>query len=182
MNDRPLLPGECAVLGLLLDGPMYGYEMARHFSRDGLAELCPIEQSLLYTYLRNVEARGLASWSEVRAGNRPPRKLFELTATGSETIERWLRQPVGRIREVRLDFLLKLYFLHVHNPEAERHLLQQQIAICEDYVARQSARTPASEFGRLVVRSKVTAAESTLDWLVAYAQELEHTATAQTPR
>lgn len=175
MAERPLLAGEYAVLGLLLDGPMYGYEMARYFDRDELAEVCPIEQSMLYTYLRNVEARGMVAWVEERVGNRPPRKLFELTELGSEAIEQWLRQPVGRIREVRLEFLLKLYFLHRHDPDSERHLLDEQIAVCEAYVARQAARTPDTDFARLVARAKQTGAESTLNWLKAYASELEPT-------
>ena len=84
------MPGEYAVLGLLLQRPKHGYEMARYFDRDDLAEVCPIEQSMLYTYLRNVEERGLVQWSEARVGNRPPRKLFELSAHGRDLIETWL--------------------------------------------------------------------------------------------
>ena len=33
--------------------------MARYFDRDDLLEVCPIEQSLLYTYLRNLQERRL---------------------------------------------------------------------------------------------------------------------------
>lgn len=174
MSDRALLPGEYAVLGLLLSGPMYGYEMARCFDRFELAEVCPIEQSMLYTYLRNVEGRGLVSWAEERVGNRPPRKIFELTPAGKEAVRAWLRQPVERIREVRLDLLLKLYFLHRHDPGGERALLEDQIAVCETYLTRQVERREESDFARLVVRAKQTAAESTLSWLKAYAWELEH--------
>lgn len=159
---------------------MYGYEMARSFDRFELAEVCPIEQSMLYTYLRNVEARELVSWVEERVGNRPPRKLFDLTPAGATAIHAWLRQPVSRIREVRLDFLLKLYFLHKHDPAGERTLLDEQIAVCEMYLARQTGRHEESDFGRLVVRAKQTAAESTLSWLKAYAWELEHSP-ARTP-
>jgi len=171
-----LLPGEYAVLGLLLSGPRYGYEMARYFDRDDLAEVCPIEQSMLYTYLRNVEARGMVTWTEERVGNRPPRKLFDLTEDGLAEVQAWLRRPVGRIREIRLEFLLKLYFLHRHDPAAERRLLDEQIAVCEAYVARYADQQPQSDFARLVARVKQTAAESTLAWLKAYAWELEQTA------
>src|SRR5690606_35737288 len=56
--ERTLLPGEFALLAMLLDGPMHGYEMARAFEAPELQLICPIEQSSLYTYLRNLEARG----------------------------------------------------------------------------------------------------------------------------
>jgi PadR family transcriptional regulator AphA len=172
---RPLLPGEYAVLGLLLSGPKHGYEMARYFDRDELSEVCPVEQSLLYTYLRNVEDRGLVTWSEARVGNRPPRKLFELSSHGRDLIETWLDEPVQRLRDVRLDFLLKVYFLHTLDAGRERALLDGQIASCERYHERLGEREARSTgFARLVAASKRSGAESTLRWLREYAWELKH--------
>ena len=154
---------------------MHGYEMARYFDRDDLSEVCPIEQSMLYTYIRNIEDRGLVSWTEVRVGLRPPRKLHELNAAGREVIETWLDEPVQRLREVRLEFLLKLYFLHTLDQPREQALLAKQIAICEDYFDRLLARELATTgFARLVAASKRSGAESTLNWLREYACQLEH--------
>jgi DNA-binding PadR family transcriptional regulator len=175
MLTRPLLPGEYAVLGLLLSRPMHGYEMARYFDRDDLSEVCPIEQSMLYTYIRNIEDRGLVSWTEVRVGLRPPRKLHELNAAGREVVEAWLDEPVQRLREVRLEFLLKLYFLHSLDQPREEALLAKQIVICEEYYDRLLARELATTgFARLVAASKRSGAESTLNWLREYAWQLEH--------
>lgn len=173
MQTRPLLPGEYAILGLLLSGPKHGYEMARYFGREELSEVCPIEQSLLYTYLRNVEERELVAWSELRVGNRPPRKLFELTRLGRDLIESWLETPVERLREVRLDFLLKLYFLHQLDGARERALLDAQISACRQYFERLEARErEATGFSKLVAASKRSGAESTLRWLEEYAIQL----------
>lgn len=171
MTDRNLLPGEYAILGLLLLKPMHGYEMARYFDGDELAEVCPLEQSSLYTYLRNVEARALVRWDEERVGQRPPRKIYELTPAGRELVHRWLGEPVRRIREIRLDLLLKLYFLRQLDPAAEAELLREQVEVCETYIASLAGRSPQSDFQRLVHESKRTAAESTLAWLKAYAFE-----------
>jgi DNA-binding PadR family transcriptional regulator len=174
MSDRTLLPGEYAILGLLGERPMHGYEMARYFDRDDLSEVCPIEQSMLYTYLRNVEERKLVTWTEVRVGLRPPRKLYELSAAGAALLDSWLGEPVQRLREVRLEFLLKLYFLHVGDREREQTLLAKQIATCEEYRARLADREMRSTgFARLVAASKRSGAESTLRWLREYARELE---------
>lgn len=173
MTNRDLLPGEYAILGLLLEGPMHGYEMARHFDGHELVTVCPIEQSSLYTYLRNVEGRGLVSWEESRVGARPPRKIYALTADGEEAIRRWLDAPVLRIREVRLDFLLKLYFLHRMDPEAERELLDLQIDVCRDYLATLDREPDSTPFLRLVHGSKRSAALGTLNWLRSYADELD---------
>lgn len=171
MGERRLLPGEYAILGLLLVRPMHGYEMARFFERGDLAAVCPLEQSSLYTYLRNVERRGLVRWAETRVGQRPPRKTCELTPEGRQLVQEWLAAPVSRIREVRLDLLLKLYFLRQLDPAAEAVLVREQVAVCEQYAASLGAGEPASGFRRLVLESKRSAAEATLKWLRAYAAE-----------
>lgn len=174
MQGRPLLPGELSVLALLRDGPMHGYEMARCFERDDLAEVCPVEQSLLYTYLRNIEDRELVTWQEAREGKRPPRKVYTLTDAGRRAVDTWLNEPVERMRQVRLEFLLKLYFLHHSDVRAELALLRRQLAVCEAYRRRLDERANCTEgFPRLVAHSKLSAAEATIGWLQSYAAELE---------
>jgi len=168
------MTGEYAALALLRIRDMYGYEMSHYFEGDELGEVCPIEQSMLYSYLRNVEQRGLVAWQEERAGQRPPRKRFSLTADGTLAVDRWLRQPVGRLREVRLDLLLKLYVLHQVNPRAERRLVQEQVEVCEAYRTKLQARFDGADdqFEQLVAGSKLSAAVATLDWLRGYAESL----------
>lgn len=173
MPPRNLLTGEFAVLSLLRIEPMYGYQMAHYFDEGDLAEVLPIEQSLLYTYLRNVQNRGLVTWSEVRVGLRPPRKLFALTPAARVLIDDWLRMPVERMREVRLELLIKLYVLELTDLPAARELLRRQVDVCEAYQLRITARVAESTgFRRLVALSKLTAAESTARWLRNYSLEL----------
>jgi DNA-binding PadR family transcriptional regulator len=181
MESRELLAGEYAVLGLLAIRPMYGYEMARYFDRDDLIAVCPIEQSLLYTYLRNIEGRGLVSWAEERVGNRPPRKRFELTAEGALLIDGWLRRPVQRMREIRLELLVKLYILGQVDAPAERALLREQVEVCEHYLSGLAESPERDGFPALVQRSKQSAAEATLNWLKEYAWELEQRAATIRP-
>lgn len=172
MLERDLLPGEYGVLGLLAWKPMHGYEMARFFDRDDLHEVCPVEQSLLYSYLRNLEGAALVTWKERRVGNRPPRKIFELTQQGRQVVFEWLRQPVDRLREIRLDFLLKLYLLKKIDPAAGATLLADQVQACAAYRDALAERAEdAGPFERLLVTSKVSAAEATLSWLKTDAAE-----------
>jgi len=167
------LAGERVVLSLLALRPMHGYEMTCFIVDEGLSDVCPVEQSTLYTYLRNNEARGLVEWTEERVGLRPPRKTYSLTAEGRLLIEEWLRKPVARMREVRLEFLIKLFFLKRLDESAFRQLLVAQVSACEEYLVHLDERNVASDFSRLVVRSKRSAAEATLGWLRQYAYELE---------
>lgn len=152
---------------------MHGYDMARYF-REDLSEVCPLEQSLLYSYIRNLEKRGLIDWTEERVGLRPPRKVYRLTQLGAEHARNWLKIPVQRLREVRTDFLVKLYVLHELDRKAEQILLAEQIEVCEVYRTELVDRAASLKgFDALVARSKLSAADATLRWLRDYAWETE---------
>src|SRR3546814_5027236 len=76
---------------------------------DWSSDVC--SSDLLYGYLRTLDRRGLLDWEEHRVGNRPPRKIYSPSEAGWETLRAWLRLPVYRLREVRLDLLLKLHLV-----------------------------------------------------------------------
>jgi hypothetical protein len=75
---------------------------------------------------------------------------------------------VGRLRHVRLDFLLKLYFLWEQDRGRVPELLEKQIEFCDRYLEewreRAEAAGPAS-FERLAIEAKMAVAEGTLRWL-----------------
>jgi PadR family transcriptional regulator AphA len=173
MAGRSPLAGEYVLLALLRLRTMHGYEMARYIESEGISEVCPVEQNLLYAYLRNLESRGYVEWQEVRVGLHPPRKQYDLTEAGRALIDGWLRKPVERMRQVKLEFLVKLFFLARLDADAEARLLRQQIDVCESYRRRLLDAQPAGDgFPRLVALSKLAAADATLTWLRAYAREL----------
>lgn len=180
--ERPLLAGEYAVLGLLAQEPRHGYELARILEDPALADVCTVEQSLLYAYLRNLERRELVEWEEVRVGSRPPRKTYTLSERGWAAFREWVHRPVERMREVRAEFLLKVYFLAEADPVAQRRLVQRQIDATAAYLDRaRTASADSSGFARLVAESKRSAAEATLAWLRSYSAELSGQAGVRGP-
>ncbi len=151
---------------------MYGYEMVPYLASAHLSEACPIESGMLYTCLRNVEQRGLVSWAEVRVGKRPPRKLYDLSESGRNLVDRWLQTPVQRMEEVQRDLLVKLYVLHLIAPDTERELVANQIDFCQEQVDRIPTAAAGDSFLRLVTESKRVAAKATVEWLRDYDREL----------
>lgn len=166
MLERELFPGEYSALGLLAEEPLHGYELARRWAVSPIARIAPAEQSVVYGYLRNLEARALLEWEDVRVGKRPPRRIYALNEDGWSLLRAWLHTPVERMREVRLDLLLKLYFLERLDPRGIEPLLAEQVAICERYVeVERGALADVSGFERLIGESRVSAGEATLAWL-----------------
>ncbi len=145
-------PAEYAMLGLLEGQPMHGYEMFQQFESGTLGEIVHLEMSQMYAFLKKLERLHYVESQLELQGTRPPRKIFHLTTTGRETFFQWLTQPVEKPREVRILFLIKLYFVRRYLPEQTRSLIDGQIVACQQFLdhleARQRAETLAAEASR----------------------------------
>lgn len=172
MPRRPHQPGpaDYAVLGLLAMAPRHGYELAAYLASGGeLGIVCTLGLSNLYALLHALEELGLvrADRSAVSAG--PPRKVYRLTRAGLGAFHAWLDRPVRRIREIRQDFLLKLFFSRRLPDHDTRALLGRQIAACRTHLAElegAATQTPRNNFSGLVLSARKNAAEATIAWLV----------------
>src|SRR5207302_4309074 len=126
-------PAEYAILGLLQSQPMHGYEMFHHFRETTLGQIVHIEMSQMYAFLKKL---GHSEYIEAELdpqGSRPPRKVFHLTALGREVFFQWLTEAVIRPREVRILFLIKLYFVRHFVPKETRTLVDRQIVACRNF-------------------------------------------------
>lgn len=94
-SEQPGWPGdwlrgvlELCVLGVLSDGPTYGYAIAQRLDAAGLGT---VKGGTLYPLLGRLETDGLAAatWQAGEAG--PGRKFFELTADGRAELLRRTR-------------------------------------------------------------------------------------------
>jgi DNA-binding PadR family transcriptional regulator len=169
-------PADYAVIGCLAIAPRHGYELAASFAPGGeLEPVCTLGLSHLYALLHALEELGYVQAESSPNSGGPPRKVFQLTEAGATAFHVWLDRPVQRIRQVRTDFLLKLYFsrrLPEHDTAA---LLDRQIAASQTYRGELQA-TEASiardSFAALVLSSRLNAAEATIGWLIAKRAEL----------
>jgi PadR family transcriptional regulator PadR len=85
--ERELMRGAAplAVLSLLHNGEMYGYELVKALAKrtDGVLDL---GQSTLYPMLYNLEAKGLVKARMDKADNGRPRKYYRLTGKGKRKL------------------------------------------------------------------------------------------------
>jgi DNA-binding PadR family transcriptional regulator len=150
----PTVPlGEYAILGLLRERPMHGYEIARRFAADlDLGLVLPLDMSTVYALLKDLHEQGLIEGRRETVGLRPPRTVYSLTPQAEVLLDRWLGEPVARLREVRADLLVKLYFCRMVGDRQTARLLDAQIETSRAYLDR---------LGRLAAG----AARATVAWL-----------------
>jgi DNA-binding PadR family transcriptional regulator len=186
---RAEMPAEHAILGLLAlaetDGSGYGYDLARHFaSGQPLAEILRLEPSMLYHHLKKLDRAGWVVAEVDAGGARPPRRVYQLTEAGRHRLSRWLGEPVAHTREIRLEFLVKLYFARRLDPKRAEMLIKEQhetlrriaVSLTEQIRALDAAApSPASDdaFLRVVLELRLSQTRATTAWLETAAQRFE---------
>ena len=70
------------------DEPMYGYQIAK-LLEDFSGESPFMKQGALYPVLRSLEGNGLLESKVEPSVSGPPRKYYEITSEGSETLVIW---------------------------------------------------------------------------------------------
>ena len=164
-------PQEYVVLGLLMKQERHGYEIHRYFS-PGLGRVWYAGMSQVYALLKRLEAAGKVVSTVELQGNRPAKKVYSITPRGHEDFLGWVHEPLKRVRDLRLEFLAKLFFMRELGLAGTDELIQRQIDVCQGQLQalRHKDRTSSDEFDHLVFQFRIYQIEAILTWL----QDCEH--------
>ena len=157
---------EYALLGTLMSGPMHGYEILRFFDNE-LGSTWHISTSQLYVLLKKLEKEGLLHSSVEVQETRPSKRIFSLTPKGERVFLGWLRSPTEHARDLRIEFLTKLFFIEKLSIGGGAELIDAQIEVMEGLL-RSVADQEKSEqdpFKKLVYGFKRTTIETWSQWL-----------------
>jgi PadR family transcriptional regulator, regulatory protein AphA len=164
------LTTELALLGFLSEQPMHGYEIHQRMSDpQGLGQVWQLKQSQLYALLTKLKDDGNLAEEIQYQDSRPPRKLFHLTEQGIQTFRDWVESPVPHGREMRLDFLVKIYFARLSGTERVINLIEKQRAVCREWLTYQHDAKPGlsgpTEYEWFVRKFRAHQIQAMLDWL-----------------
>ncbi len=171
---------EHALLGFLRQQPKHGYAIHQELSDPGgLGPVWQIKLSQLYALLGKLEDAGYLTTTTEPQENKPPRKLFHLTAAGKTAFLSWVQCPVANGRSLRLEFLVKLYFARHEGSEVAACLLAAQREQCQSWLAveQEIVDTETSnghEYGRLVHQFRLGQIQATLTWLDECEEPSDH--------
>jgi PadR family transcriptional regulator, regulatory protein AphA len=161
-------PAEYPVLGILLGGPLHGYEMCRRLG-DGIGSTWRLGKSQIYALLAKLEREGLVIHERLGQDNLPAKNIFSLTPEGGEVIKEWLEQPkpVHHFRDMRLEFLTKLWFARQTSPDRERLLIEKQLDVCREKakVLGRLKESCGNQVEALSIDFRVTVIKATVSWL-----------------
>jgi PadR family transcriptional regulator, regulatory protein AphA len=158
---------EYVMLGLVQQ-PTHAYEMFRQFGPAlPLGMIWHLKQSHLYALLARLEQMGYVTATVESQGARPPRRVLRLTEAGRAALESWLATPVAHGRDIRQEFLAKLYFTVQRGPEVARALVTAQEAVTRTWRDEAQAQfdVATQPYAQLVLRYRLGQIDATFTWL-----------------
>jgi PadR family transcriptional regulator AphA len=175
MSGRRRLPIEQALLGLLMEGPIHGYDLHRR-AEEELGWVWYMGISNVYGALKRLGQAGQVESTLDPQEGRPPRRVYRITPAGRRSFLDWVRRPVPGMRDMRVEFPAKLYFFHALGLEGVEELIAAQEAVCRERVARlerRAAERGPHDFDRLVLDFRRRQIEAILEWLKSCREEWE---------
>ena len=167
MGSKRGLPLGQVLLGFLMKGPMHGYDLHQRVQEE-LGEVWYMGLSRIYGVLKELEQAGLVCFDLLSQGNRPPRKMCQITQAGKLSFLQWLHQPVPSMRDIRVEFPAKLYFFRALGLGGSGDLIAAQITVCQERLERveqRAAQCSPHDLYRLVFDFRCRQIEAILGWL-----------------
>ena len=160
---------EYTLLALLRQAPCHGYALTQALApTTELGQMIRLRPAQLYFYLHKFERAGWIVPIDATVTGR--HIVYQLTATGTNLLDSWLIAPVTRPRDVRLSFLVKLYFTQQIAPQRVTTLIDEQHAALTRYLAQLDSTLMAASadqhfFADVVVPLRASQTRAALDWL-----------------
>src|ERR1700723_2661851 len=122
-----------SLLNLLMQRPMYPYEMASTLRHRGKDQAIKINWGSLYTIVQNLEKYGFIEAVEVaREGRQPERTTYQITGAGRAELMDWLRELLSVPEREYTRFEAALGDSGILPPDELIDLLQQRLAALEE--------------------------------------------------
>jgi PadR family transcriptional regulator AphA len=157
---------EWLVLTILSQRAAHGFAVAQLTAPDGeLGRIWQVPKAVVYRSIGRLIDAELITAEGTEPGQGPQRTVYAVTIDGRDAAARWLHAPVGHIRQIRSELLLKLALLD-RAGEDPTPLLQAQRAVLEPLVgALESRRALSSGFDATLLAWRRANAVAALDFI-----------------
>jgi DNA-binding PadR family transcriptional regulator len=129
-----------SLLTMLMERPMYPYEMAASLRQRGKDQSIKINWGSLYTVVQNLEKYGFIEAVEVvREGRQPERTTYQITTAGRAELTDWLRELLSEPEREYTRFEAALGESGILGPDELISLLRQRLDTLDAEIAQHQA-------------------------------------------
>lgn len=170
MSPRKKEPNSLSIsiLGFFQERPYHGYELFKHMTQTVEFErIWHVKQSLFYGFLDKFHQDGFLQLRVVEGEQYPDRKEYQLTASGQKLLDDWMRTPVRHGRDMRQEFLAKLYFAFNNHESVAIDLILSQKNECFIWLDQLAKENSAKEsvYQQLIQQYRQQQIEAMIIWL-----------------
>jgi DNA-binding PadR family transcriptional regulator len=126
---------ELAVLGLLKEKPMHGYELKKALT-ERFAQTGKYSYGSLYPTLKRLQKVGAVELEYPKGEIARRKNVYRLTPAGEEVFVQMLEQANPHATEDREAFMLRLAFFRYTRPETRVRMLERRRGYLLDQLAR----------------------------------------------
>lgn len=165
---------ELLLLGLLRSQEMHGYQL--HEAIDAhLGMVVQLTKPTAYRLLSNMAEEGWVTYREEQEGNRPPRRVYAITASGEVAFQRLLRENLANYQPSDFTCQIGLAFLDELSPQEALLLLDRRRGDMEGLL--KSLRSYCEHPGslQLMLEHQLHQLAAELEWLDTVVARLQST-------
>ena len=165
--DALTLP-EWLVLAILSRQPGHGFAVAQQTAPGGeLGRIWQIPKAVVYRSIGRLLDAGMITSQGIEPGLGPQRTVYSATEEGAKAAREWLRTPVGHVREVRSQLLLKLALLDQAGEDPSELLQRQRTALEPIARAIEARQATCTGFDATLLAWRRSTVQAALDFLDA---------------
>jgi DNA-binding PadR family transcriptional regulator len=146
------------LLSLLRDHAMHGYQMSEMLSQQAGVPI-NLTKPNAYKLLKKMEAEGWVTYYEEQEGNRPPRRVYQITDEGETAYQQMLRENLASYAVPEFPSAVGFNLLSVLPAEEAVALLQERREIIVDHL---------NEVGE--IPSEMRPVHMSIDYLIRFYQ------------
>ncbi|HEV2951278.1 MAG TPA: helix-turn-helix transcriptional regulator [Actinomycetota bacterium] len=160
---------ELAVLGLLKERPIHGYQLSRELG-DSLGGLWRVSYGSLYPTLRRLERDGAIESEAADERGARRKKVYRITPRGEQIFLELLQETPNDTQTEDARFRMRLAFFRYLPPETRIRLMERRRQALQERLSKlaesqRTGRGRADDYGRALIEHNRSVTESDITWL-----------------
>jgi DNA-binding PadR family transcriptional regulator len=129
---------ELAVLGLLKERPMHGYELKKRLAEQ-LGHFRSFSYGSLYPTLKRLALEGVVEMEYPKGEARRSKNVYRITSKGEELFDRLIEEQTPGTMQGREQFMLRFAFFRYMKPETRRRQLERRRGYLQEALTKITA-------------------------------------------
>lgn len=152
------------LLGMLGDDEMYGYQI-NELVDEHIGSSLHLTKPTTYRILHALADKGLIKFREEKEGNRPTRRVYEITSAGRSHFKKLLKQSLRKYTPSENVNVISLAYLDVIPVREARSLLEERLTDLTKKLDELFEDETQHGIYQLVIENQILHLSAELEWL-----------------